>query len=463
MSILLLSLLVGWSPGCVDQEKEMARYREVLGAPAAAQPPATMPAVLTLSQAMRMTTAHNEQLAISGEDYLQALIDQDRAVASFLPNISLQPTYFRTENVPLPPPAGQFFPLHYTDVPLNANMNVFNGFRDVAALKRSAANAEQRKALLKDLQSTLLVELSQVYYQVLRSEKLAEVLANSVKVQDDRVTYLQHRFDAGVARKVDLSQAQAQAAATRVSLINARGDIVKGRATLAFLVGAAKVDCPLADQFEVPQAAPLESLEKQAEQNRQNLAAAIAGVGSAKQGVEQAIGEYYPSVSVNLNAFLHRESFPSESEWNVLLAVNVPIFAGGRIHADVRAALSRLRQAKFNESLVRRQIVENVRIAHENLISSGKAVVELRTELSAAEQAFRQATESHEAGTGTNLEALIAQDQLLRAQVQLTSQEFDYKVAYLTLARATGQLDLKSLAGQESPTTQPQSAPAGRD
>jgi outer membrane protein len=434
--------LVSGLGGCIDQKKEVAKYRQVLGGPTTM--PAATPALLTLQDALRMANARNEQLAISGEDYLQALIDRDRAVWTFLPTVSLQPSYYHMETVKLPSAAAEFFPLHAFDLPVNAQMNVFNGFRDVSALKQAAANIDQRKALLKDLQSTLLVEVSQVYYQVLRSEKVADVLSNSVKVQEDRVHDLQNQFDAGVARKVDLQQALAQAAATRVSLVNAKAEVVRGRATLAFLIGAPEVACPLADRFQVPPVKPLESLQQEASTRRQDLAAAIAGIGAAKQGLQQAIGQYYPSVSVNVNEFLHRQSFPTDSQWIYMFSANVPIFSGGRIHADVRAALSRLRQAKLGESMVRRQIVETVRIAYENLVSARQALVELRTELAAAQEGYNQASNSYKAGTGTSLETLIAQDQLLRAQVQLASQEFEYKVAYLTLIRVVGTLEINT-------------------
>ena len=443
-TLAMAAALVSGLGGCIDEKKEVEKYRQVLGGPTTM--PATTPAVLTLQDAMRMANARNEQLALSGEDYLQALIDRDRAVCTFLPTISLQPSYYHMETVALPSVAAEFFPLHAFDVPVNGQMNVFNGFRDVSGLKQAAANIDQRKALLKDLQSTLLVEVSQVYYQVLRSEKVADVLSNSVKVQEDRVHDLGNQFDAGVARKVDLQQALAQAAATRVSLVNAKSNVVRGRATLAFLVGATEVVCPLADRFEVPSVRPLESLQKEASTRRQDLVAAIAGIGAAKQGLQQAIGQYYPSVSVNVNEFLHRETFPSDSQWIYMFSANVPIFTGGRIHADVRAALSRLRQAKLGESMVRRQIVETVRIAHENLVSARQALVELRTELAAAQEGYNQASNSFKAGTGTNLETLIAQDQLLRAQVQLASQEFEYKVAYLTLIRVVGLLEINSVS-----------------
>ena len=50
------------------------------------------------------------------------------------------------------------------------------------------------------------------------------------------------------------------------------------------------------------------------------------------------------------------------------------------------------------------------------------------------------------AATNDRLETLIAQDQLLRAQVQLASQEFEYKVAYLTLIRVVGLLEINSVS-----------------
>jgi outer membrane protein len=461
--LCLCALALSAIAGCVDQTKEVAEYRAVLDARQAAasatQPATTQPAdTLTLLEAMSLANVHNERLALGGEDYLQALIDKDRAVASFLPVISLQPSYFQTQNVFLPPGAAAFFPLHALDLPVNGAMNVFNGFRDLAALKRSAANAQQRKALLLDLQSTVLVEVAQVYYQVLRAERVAEVLANSAKVQMDRVADLDRKLRAGVVRQVDVSQAQAQAAATRVSLVSAQAEAANGRATLAFLIGASEVAGKLVDAFTVPEVAPREDLQREAAANRQDLAAAVAGVGAARQNVDAAIGQYYPSVSVDFNRFLHRESFPSDSDWNLVLAANLPIFAGGQIHAAVRAAWSQFRQACLSESLVRRQIVEGVRIAYEDVESARVTVAELRTQLAAAEDGYRQATDSVKAGVGTDLEVLISQDQLLLAQVRLVSGEFNYKVAYLTLLRVAGKLALDSpaVAG-----TTPATMPAG--
>ena len=49
-------------------------------------------------------------------------------------------------------------------------------------------------------------------------------------------------------------------------------------------------------------------------------------------------------------------------------------------------------------------------------------------------------THDQRAGRGTTLESIVAQDQLLSAQLELASEEFDYKIAYLNLLRSAGVL-----------------------
>jgi hypothetical protein len=56
---------------------------------------------------------------------------------------------------------------------------------------------------------------------------------------------------------------------------------------------------------------------------------------------------------------------------------------------------------------------------------------------------MRQADAAYSAGLGTNLERLIAQDQLLSAQLALTEKQFGHIVDYLRLMRSVGMLDMR--------------------
>ncbi|HEV8603772.1 MAG TPA: TolC family protein [Tepidisphaeraceae bacterium] len=458
---VLLLLVVG---GChLNQQKEVARYRKVLDADApridfAPGEP------LSLEQALALANQHNERLALRGEDYLQALIAKDRAASNFLPTISLAPTYFQQDEVnggqeENPGGAGGGNTVssinHRLDVPVAGRMNLFNGFSDLASYRGAGRTIEQRRALLLDAQAIVLLDVARTYYQVLRSERSVEVLKNSLNLQDERVRDFQARRRAGVVRPLDVAQTEAQASATRVSLIDARNDVVNGRTALAFLVGAPVYESPLIDQAPLSQAVPsLVDLQQEAANRRQDLLALRAAVSAARFDVEAAIGHYFPSISFNVNYFLQRESLPSESRWNAILSANLPIFSGGVLEADLRLAWSLLRQAKLAESFTERQVIQDVRIAHENMLASQDRFRELEVQLKAASEALLQAEQSYRAGLGTNLERLVAQDRLLSTQLQLTSERYDQKVFYLALLRAIGRLSIR-LPGEPAPTTLP--------
>jgi outer membrane protein TolC/AcrR family transcriptional regulator len=465
---LFSCILLLTAGGChLNQKEEVARYRKVLDADA---PPInfTPGQPLSLEQALALANAHNERLSLRGEDYLQALIFKDRAASNFMPTISLAPSYFWQDPVAgteqnAGAGGGTTSSLnHRYDLPVTARMNLFNGLSDVANYRAAGRTIEQRRALLLDAQAVVLLDVARTYYQVLRSERSVDVLKNSLNLQETRVREFEARRRAGVVRPLDVAQTEAQLSSTKVTLIDARSDVINARTTLAFLVGAPVDQSPLLDQAALTQAVPaLDTLEEMAFNHRQDLLAARAGTEAAKYDVQAAIGRYFPSVSLNFNYFLHRETLPNESDWNGLLVANLPIFTGGLLEADLRLAWSLLRQAKLSESLTERQVLQDVRIAYENMLSSQDRLKELQVQLKAADEALLQADQSYKAGLGTNLERLVAQDRLLSTQLQLTSERYDQKIFYLALLRAVGRLSIR-LPGEPTPATLPATMPSTR-
>jgi outer membrane protein TolC/NAD-dependent dihydropyrimidine dehydrogenase PreA subunit len=469
--ISLLVVMAVALAGCkVDQEKEVASYRDVLGAtPSAA--PLEPNAPLMLTEALERANAHNEQLAIKGEEYLQALIDKKRAVAGFLPTVSLTPTYTRQEHVAIAGVPSFFEEVvlpHTFDVPLASQLNV-NVPQNLAKLRTTEATAAQQRSLLLDLQSTILLDVANVYYQILLSEAQVRVLEYSISVEQKRVEDTQSEYEAGRARAVDVAQSQAQLAQTRVSLLKAQKDAANGRVTLALLIGVPLVEGTLSDQVELPEKLPSkEQLLEAAWQNRQDLAAAQHQVEAAVHALQQAWSRYFPSVALDFTYFLSRESFPSEAHWVGVLKVSLPLFSAGLIHADVRTAWSRLRQAKLAQSYLSRQIDEQVTIALVNLREVQRQIQEAMIQANAAQKAAQQAEWEFNAGIGLNLNRLVAQNQWLNAQLLLTQARFAEKMDYLNLIRTLGRFDAATihtglrLATTEEPVARTTTDPKGQ-
>jgi outer membrane protein len=443
--------------GCqVDQKKEVAQYRRVLDdnhLPKVQDygPPPTE--AMTLVEAMSLANKYNENLGLSGEDYVQALIDKNRAVANFLPTVSFQPNYTIGQkpggtitSSPGTPLAGTFRVVGNTEqrleAPVVGSINLFNGGGDVARLRATEAIIAQRRELLLNLQATILLNVAQTYYQILRSEREVAVLRHSLELQTARLNDVTQQFNNGLATRFTVAQTRAQVDATRVTLVQAESDVRNGRAVLAGLVGTPRpVANRLADTFAVPDEIGDErAWEQRGLANRQDLKATRHALEAAKQNVKVQVSQYWPSVGLDVEGFLYRESFADAAKWYALLTVNVPIFSAGRIEADVRTAWSQLRQAALEESATRRQILQDVQVAYENFQTSERRIAELSDEVRAADDAYRQSLGAFQNGLAINLDVLTSLDQLLNAQLNLAAASYDRTVFYLDLIRATGEL-----------------------
>jgi len=417
----------------VDEHAEVDRYRSVLdrGTEHATVADAAQP--LSVTDAMLAANGLNESLAIEGEAYLRSIIDQRRAVAAFLPTLTLAPSYLLRENTG----SGRNSTF---DTPLDAGL-ALNPVRDTARLGAAEETIAERRALLLVAQDALLIDVARIYYEVVRAERAVEVLTDSLKVQQERVSDSRARLEAGLVSPLDLSLSESQASQTEVDLIIARTRVREARVLLAFLTASDVGERAVADRLEPPtQLPPLEELVASAQRDRQDAEAAARRIDAALKTVESAYGQYFPSISLDLQIFLQRESEPRDLDWTSLIRLSLPLFSAGLIEADVRESLSLLREARLRESLTLRAIRSDVETAVNNLNASGDRVRQLMIQVRSAGDALTQSEGLYNVGLATNLERLTAQNALLSAELQLVNAELDAKVFYLDLLRTTGRL-----------------------
>ncbi len=450
----VLAAILCLAAGCaVDQAKEVATYRKVLDA--GARPVDYDPAgPLSLDNALQLANRHNERLAIQGENYLQSLIDKDRAVAAFLPTVSFAPSYLREERTRIPG-AAPFVPERALDLPLEAGVNV-NPLSSGATVRASREEAKRRREVLLEARSAVLLDVSEAYYQILRSEAQQSFLAGSVTVQQARLENVQKKRKAGAARALDIAQVEGQLAGTRAQLIAADTDVRNGRSVLALACGVSAVNGSLVDRLSVPDNAPtIDELYSAARTSRHDLKAVAKQVDVARRNVDAAWGRYFPTIGLGGEFWAKRQTFPPDVTWMGMVSVNWPIFSAGLIHDEVRTAFSQLRQAELAESYQARTALKELRVARENYVNSARRIAELRVQVAASEEALRDAEKGYQSGLNTNVDRLVAQDQVLASGLNLLSEELTRKVYYLRLLRAEGRLDFGC------PELDAPSAPAG--
>ena len=451
-SVVLFALLAA---GCADWSKDAALVRRYTAGPTSR--PAFDPAAnLSLLDALRQAQADNEAIASAGEDYIQALADKMRAAGTFLPTLSLAPSFSYSKSngssgfvlggdgTDFGAGTGQIViggssgNRRQFSAPLNASVN--GSLQDYSNLQATGRTVEQRAQLFFDQRQTVLLQVSQSYYDVLRFQQQANVFENSIKLRSEQVRDQEARLRLGGVRPLDVAQSQADLAGTRVSLTQALADTANARSALARLMGVDAVDGHLVDLFDAPgDVAPRDTWLARAREDRPDLRAATGALEAARLQVEAAIRAYYPSVGINFNYYLYNDPDTSQI-WTGGITANVPIFSGLQIEADIRRAWSVYRQAGLAFSQTQRTVRDEINQAHTNLLASDHKIVDLQVQVEAAKRAFDLSDRSFQLGRETNLDRLLQQDNLLTAELNLVSEQYTRKTAYLNLLRASGNL-----------------------
>jgi outer membrane protein TolC len=173
--------------------------------------------------------------------------------------------------------------------------------------------------------------------------------------------------------------------------------------------------------------------------SRADYQAAQAQVQSAELTRKAATAGHYPSVDITANVGdIGVNSGQSNGTWQVIGGINIPVFAGNRVHADVLQADAQLKQARQQLGDLRGRIDYQVRAALLDLSAAADQVAVARSSVELAEQALAQSQDRFAAGVTDNLEVVQAQESVASAHESYIQSLYAHNLAKVELAYAIG-------------------------
>ena len=118
--------------------------------------------------------------------------------------------------------------------------------------------------------------------------------------------------------------------------------------------------------------------------------------------------------------------------------LNVPLFTGGRIHAEIARADLERQRIEQDRRLLEARIVREVKSAIDELKAAHKNVEVANLGLQLATDEVAQAERRFAAGVTTNVEVVTAQDALARANSNQIEALYRFNQSRVNLAQATG-------------------------
>jgi outer membrane protein len=121
--------------------------------------------------------------------------------------------------------------------------------------------------------------------------------------------------------------------------------------------------------------------------------------------------------------------------------INLPLFTGGRIHAEVVRADLEIRKLEQQQENLRNQIALDVKTALLNLNSARNEVQVANLGVQLSREEVDQARDRFKAGVANNIEVIQAQDALSRANDNQIAALYRFNQARADLARSIGQME----------------------
>ncbi|HSE11574.1 MAG TPA: TolC family protein, partial [Rudaea sp.] len=127
------------------------------------------------------------------------------------------------------------------------------------------------------------------------------------------------------------------------------------------------------------------------------------------------------------------------------VTLNVPIFSGGLVQAQLHQAIGQREIAKDQEELTRRSVVAGTRNAYRAVIAGISEVEATKQAVVSAQSALDATQAGFEVGTRTIVEVLQIQEQLFQAQSNYSQARHQFVLSGLQLKQAAGTISGKDI------------------
>ena len=439
---------------------------------------------LTLEQAERLTEVNNPSLKAAASQVEQAKSQLLAAISAWYPTVSLTanglPQYLSSDQYRNPdfikdqdptsanfgqpridPVTGKAISPYTTSSQWTANFaaqvqwNLIDPARvpQIAAARDSYEKA--RDTYLIALRELRLNTASR-YFNLQRQDEQVRIGQQSVRVSLVSLRDARARFEAGVATKLEVLEAETQLARDRQLLSNAVGDQAKARRALA-----AQLDLP---QDITPTAASparvtgiwqpsLQESIVAAYAFREELDRFILDISINNSNANAALAAVQPILSL-VNTF---STFRTQGQTAVQAPVGVDmadyswsasntvalnatwnIFDGGRARAQYRLNKQRAEESTYNFASERDKIRQEVEDSFFDLRTANQNIHTTSREVLSARESLRLARLRFQAGVTTQREVVDTQRDLTQAEVRYADAVTTYNTSLAQLRRRTG-------------------------
>jgi len=398
-----------------------------------------------LDEVVRSAIAASPTLVAANATLAEAREEVTVARGAFLPSASATAAAQRSgTGAAREPGTGTTANLYSIGLSTSYNLDIFGGTRRAVEQQQALADFQRNQlaAAYLTITGSVVNEVLTIASTRLQLATTEELIASDRK----NLALTQRAFDVGIVPRSDVLTADTQLAADLTQLPSLHKQLDQAYDALAVLSGRAPSEWQVRpfdiEQFTPPRDIPV-SLPARLVRQRPDILAAETQLHAASAAIGVAVAQEFPDVS--LSASISREALQAadlfhqfNTLWGVGGSLTQPLFKGGALRAQVRAARDAFRAEAATYQAVVLEALGQVADDLWALQYDAQTLTVDRHSMDVAFEALKLQQQSYSVGTTTVLNLIVAERTYAQARLSYVSARVQQLTDSASLLTALG-------------------------
>jgi outer membrane protein len=436
---------------------------------------------LTLDKAVGLALEQNQTLRGASQDLQVAHWGRLNAITNFLPKVEIASSvtkidaetdarsnaaidFIKSSAGMLGVPA-QFLanlrPFAYLNTygtMISVVQPVYNGGAEGLSVRAADAQSDKSQYSFEDAQQDVIARVKMSYYNILKAEELLTLAQESSARTARYLESTRRKAEVGMRTKTDVQRWEVQQAASEGALINAQNFVAGARLQLNEVMGVdlsmeytlEKIVNP--DSMNGGTAALAPMLHQAAPEAGQGVTTELLAMHPSMKimetnlrladlGISKSWVNFQPRVNLAFQYGWERNNtvgLDGYNPWTLALVVSWPIFSGFSDYTSLEKARYEFRRTEAQVEGFKRGLLMQARNAEMSVRAARQRIEAARKGKDQALDVLNSVTRRYETGGASNVDLIDVQTAYTSARTDYITAVYDYYIASVQLARATG-------------------------
>ena len=327
---------------------------------------------------------------------------------------------------------------------ITASLPLFTGGELQGQIGQAKANYRSMLSAEEQAYNEMKETATTGYFNMLNAGNMKALRQESVDRLQAHLDNVVAQYNVGIVARADVLRSEVELANAKQDYITASNEYDVAEATLNNIIGT-----PLGTTLLLKDRLQYEPYDNDmayclaySEQHRPELKQAEYGVDAAEAALVVARSGHMPKIYANAsdNWGGNGSNWPGDDDenWSVGVTASINVFDSGVTWSKIHAAQEALVQAKESQRQIKDAVELEVRTDYLSMREAEKRITTAQVAVASAEEDYHIAVVRYQAGVGTNIDVMDAQEALTQAKTNYYQALYNYNTSKAALNTSMG-------------------------